>query len=425
MRIDVALKPSLITAYISLFGMMYYSYIIYKRDPKFFLLNILFFTAYIPAAISNVLNESFPNYLTELNQVSFLNGSLVINVFYFSILILGIKTAFISKTKRIILDRKFFSLSLLNKAKGLFLLLITILILSLIIYNSPLVLGINRLDYRINISKFPIQLILNLSNSLLYFIVIYYFFSKKKYNFYILFIVFCVVQILHGDRFSGLFFGFSIILITMAAFKNRFPPFSKVKYYIIIIVLLITLILFINVSFTSDLNPWGRIIIRYSLQSEVWWSTQNYVSNHPVDYSSFLSHGMGIGTDKNVSGINYMMKILAPDQVYNLYIERGSKFTMGAPSLLLVTLGPVFGGFAVFLSGCLCGRVLKSFVLSSNSTSYISGFFYLKAYLMTTYACIMGDYPKLISTLFFFYLLMAIITSGWKFSNSQLRRITF
>ena len=415
-QIDNTFKPSLVTVYVGLSALIYYLFMIYKNDAKIFLLNILIITAYTQTIFSNTINESNNIYLSELNQTTFLNGSTVTNIFYFSLLFLGIKFGTTIVAKRIKITKTIYPFALLNKIKSIFIFLIIVLIASLIIYDSPLLMGMNRLTYRQDISEFPIQLIFNLTNSLLYFIVIIHLFdlkNKRKINYFLF--IYCCIQILHGDRFSGLFFGLSIVIISFSIFRSQFPEFRVILKSVLALFIIGVLIMFVNVSKASDVDPITTMLMRISLQSEVWWSTQNYISNHPADYSLFFGNVMGIGTDNSSSGINYMMKILAHKNVYDLYIELGSKLTMGAPSLLLVCFGYGFGGLAVLFSGFLLGKALNFLLLASNSGAFISGFFYLKIFMIMNYAIIMGDYPKLISPHIFFYLFLAIATSGWKF----------
>lgn len=423
MLVDISIENSLVTAYISFGLMIYYIIKFYNYDPNFLLLNILIVAAYSQAAFSNIANESFNIYMYELNQIAFLNGSTVFNIFFFSILILGIKIGFLSTSKRLVFNKKLFSWLLLDKIKIIFILLVLLLILSLLIYGSPLLLGVNRLIYRQSISQFPVQLIFNLSNSLLYFMVIFYFFSNNKKPYYYLIVFYWLIQIFHGDRFSGLFFGFCVIVITLAMFIDRFPPFSKIRKYIIIAFLLFAFTIFLNISFVNDTDPVLKILSRFSMQSEIWWATQNYIAENPPNYSGFLGNVMGIGTDNSVNGINYMMKILAPSSVYDLYIQIGSQFTMGAPSLLFVILGKYLGGVAVFFSGYLFGKLTKIMVLSVNSGAIVSGYFYLKMFLIANYAITMGEYPKFTSFIFIFYFLIAVFSSGWTINKEDLKRI--
>lgn len=417
--IDLIFSPSIFILFLGLIGFSYYLIVFYNKEPKLFFLSILLVIGFYPTVISNALNEIINVYLPEINQTSYLNGSTITNIFFISVFFLSSRLGYSMTNKNYILGKVFIPFHYLNGARFIFLIILVFLIVLLFIYNSPLFLGVDRLYYRNKIIPFPIQFILNLSNSLLYFMAIFLFYSRiKSIKFFVILFLYGLVLVLHGDRFSGLFFGFSIIVITLSTLKQKFPSISQLKYYFLGALVLVCCTLMINLISTgySDEVAFSRNLIRFSLQSEVWWASQNIITYYPNDLSLFFENVLGLGAPSSSQGMNYMMKLLAPENIYNSYLDKGAKFTMGFPSILLVTLGFFLGGVAIIFFGLLIGFVQKKLVISTTNSYYVSGFFILKIYLLLTYAFTMGDLQKIFSIHFLLYGFLALVCSSWKFS---------
>ncbi|MDK2375911.1 DUF6418 domain-containing protein [Serratia fonticola] len=399
----------------------------YKIEQSFFILLIPFSIPHISAIISNVFIET-GTYVEELKQFSYATGGTIRLVFFMITFFLTARFVYAFLLKFEIIDTNNSGLRqvpLLSEKIiiWLSLTLIIILLLGALIWGTPLGNDEQRFDFW-SAHPFPQFRGLLYQGYQLAFVLgvlIPNGFYKRIMS--LLIIAFCLMNVLYGEKFTGIFLTciYFIVGYTASVNINKFQRISFITMKKIIITLFILLLVFGIIFYQYkyvhkiDGSIIGFITMRiFALQGEVWWaidsifSKKNDISN--IEYLLFSGNGC-----KDYGGLYYMMSKITSASLVSSYCERGVTFTMGYPAILISTVGYLSGWFINIFFGSFVGVTLylirKIIINGSILGLYVSA----KVLLIETHAFNMGNLFNIIDFNFIFYFILLFVLTKVRF----------
>lgn len=410
---------------------------LYKHKQYFFFLLMPFIFPHFTAIVSNFSLETGA-YIEELQVMSYATGGVTRLVFFmlsfFMVAMLAFN--FIEKYR---VNRFFLTLKgdysrlekqLLVLFSGV---IFAILLLNAFLWGSPLLKGVQRFDYWVG---HPYPGIRNLlyQGYLLSFILGVYI-TKIKLNrtgkpiSYIgIVILFCLFNVLYGEKFTGVFLTLLYFFIGMfgslVLYKKINIVNAKTIMFVVVMSLLLYGLIYYQYKYIHQLpgSIFSFIESRVlNLQGEVWWAID---SSAPT--GNGLSYLYSYSDNCRMSGGLYsLMYQIAPTSLVDSYCERGITFTMGYPAILISSVG-YFSGFLFNLFfAVLVGVTLFLVKKSIEYPNVISLFLSAKVLLIETHAFNMGNIYNVIDVKFFVYFLLLLFFSELRLKNAQISSHVF
>ncbi|AWL30329.1 hypothetical protein DJ533_18090 [Acinetobacter defluvii] len=371
---------NIFTCIFSIFIFLSTLFFVYKTIPE-----LVYISGYMLMAITTTLIISifleYGIFLIEIGQQSYainLPSKALIQVLMF---FLGMTFSYIffKKSTLRVLDLSNISNYLINKALiAIILIFISILLLIAVRYGVPFQYGIHRNDYWAFYAPSWGGVLVYLLIQLNFVLGLLYSQEKNKvYIFLYLAVIACII--LMGERMTGLvysvFFFFLPFLVNKLKFKVKISFHKKILISFLVVSLLSFTLYknFSNVDVNSD--PKESILMRASLQPQMWWGLDLLSNNSPKDLDLVVKKYLGIGESDRESGTYYLMDQVSSKSLVDARFETQSKFTMSGffnhvyyfgywLGALLNFLWGAFFGFLCYLLylGIKCKNIIYSFI---------------------------------------------------------------
>lgn len=340
--------------------------------------------------------------LSEIHQSAFLTGATfrTLTVCYF--VMLGAFHSFnVTGGIRFVYGQ----LSIITNELMIKILTITVLLLILLMlffrikYGSPNDYGVDRFYYWNNIApkwgeyaKFILQQLSFLIG------VVYAIKGRNKYI--LIYFASVLSQFLAGEKFTGLFLSTIFFFVPLVVVRgiNLWRVIFNART--IALSLIATGILmasaFLSYLAISGGDAGARLINRVVLQSQMWWAVDYYSSGSFTSFDEIFKHMLGFTDNTNLIGIRYLMSIVAPSDVYSIFMDRGITFTMAAPVNLTYFFGfPLCLIPAIFI-GWISGISFRIVVESIKSGDMILCLLSIKLYYVIIRVLTMADVHQLL-----------------------------
>ena len=341
---------------------------IYKNYPTLIFVFFYLFFGYLSMVVSVFYLDFGGKYSFELSKTSVQSNSLVIlTLFYLSTIFLfllwyRLRIPQFKQYSSLNFERSRFYL----KPKFILLFLYATVIYILILYwhlfysGIPLFLGYGKGEIWLY-SKFKfLQPISNQSSTVLLVLGFLFAYIRKyqkdniaytKYLFYfkIILIFFICYIILMGYKFGGpllFLFSFYISHLVFLSFENKFRFRDLAKYIIFFSLFFVSVVWYVYTHSTFNIqgDTWALIFDRiFALQGQMWHFVYNGIVDQSIvpDLSQLTKEFKNIfsNTYSKETGINYVMRLIMPDDRLHSYLSKGVRLSGGYPAILLSISG--------------------------------------------------------------------------------------
>ncbi|WP_443190918.1 DUF6418 domain-containing protein [Pseudomonas indica] len=306
----------------------------------------------------------------------------------------------------------------LKFSNGVFILVILLLLflyLGLFLYGSPVFQGVQRFEYWAEHPMPLLHSVLQYGFQLSFLIGVIQVFCSEKRRFSVLCVLlFVFVNILYGEKFTGIFlvmvyFFCGIYIAKISRGEGGFHlTASRFSAMVAIASGMFSLVYFhYTYIHAVDGGAFRFIFDRaFSLQGHTWWGIDALVS------SGYPSQGIGpifAGREDEVKGIYSLMEVIAPKSIYDSYVARGVSFTMGFPAILIFSVGYSWAFVLCVFFGAILGVVFFVLVGLVRGFNVVGIFLAVKVVLILSHALNMGGLYLLFDTRFAFYFLLMLI----------------
>lgn len=373
------------------------------------------------AIISNVYLEGGA-YIIEQSDYSHATGSTLRLTFYSTIFLIGTIIGYKSLKSNLISCSYSFCPPFKQKYPIIVALALVVLlfnVLNILLFGSPLQMGIQRFDYwRLH----PVPILSKLTSYL--FLLCFYLgavYGGAKNYFYkissiLILIAYFVINILLGEKFTGFYLDVMYFLIGFLLsrlwLRGAIP---KIFTILLTSVLLLIPLFYLVVWHYTNLHGIDTelvlkfIIARiFALQGHVWWGFDRLMMDgHSISQglgSLFISE-----PDTNNSLIYNLMYQIAPSSLVDSYKERNVTFSMLSPAISVYLFGYTGTLLYQFIGGCIFGMSGAYLLCKLAKSQIISSFIALKIYLMLTHVFNMGVVSIFVQPTFYFYVIYAIV----------------
>ena len=396
---------------------------LYNRNKVFFISHIYIFYAITSTLIVSIFLEHGV-YLIEINTLSHSTNLPIKASFQVFCFIVG--SLFIFKT---LLKSNLIVVNLTansNLIIRIFFYLLTIFFIGVLfviasIYGTPLSHGVHRNDYWTfyapSWGAIPTYWLMQLT------FIFGYFYSKYKQKYDIYFFLGSLITIfLMGERFTGLLYSlvfFSIpLLLTNTQIQLKLSSTKKI-IFVCSSIFFISFALYNSfIKSQSSLNPLEQVLMRSSLQSQMWWALEKKAEISPKSSDVILKNYFGWGIAERYSGVYYLMDQVSDQSIVNDRYESNSRFTMSGFINNIYIFGYIFGTFVNFLWGLIFGLITYCFYIGIKSLNIIYVFISFKLLFKIQATLLNGSIPDLFSleTLIFLSMLIFFL----RFSQTQI-----
>lgn len=382
---------------ISIIAWSYSCFIFIKKDSRFGILSIFFLTSFLAAGLINAYAENGV-YMSEILEQTKINGSTTRILSLCYILMLSAFVIFKS------VDRITFPIAYLsqNNQKSLDLIVnilvlffMAILVYTRIRYGNPNTYGVDRFYFWENIAPAWIGYCKFLLQHLSMFLGLMY--AQRKERKYIVILIFSIIcQMLVGDKFTGLYLSAIFFIIPVIILRKVNLPKYIFNYKTFVLISLFFLVLFFASylsyqAITNGSDGYARLINRLILQSQMWWAVDNYSKGVMLSFDFIIKHMIGIGAENNETGIRYLMGVIAPNRIWNIFMDRGVTFTMGSPVNFIYFFGYPLSIIPIIFFGGLLGLFFKLISYAITTTNPILSIVSAKLYYVLISVYAMGD----------------------------------
>ncbi len=384
-------------------------------------LNLMYIWAFSTALISCFIVE-FGAYLSEIRIFGALSNATV-KIGFPSMILLYISINFCDWLTKNIQPQKRLPKFYQDIATGAILMFSITAVLALmvviIVYGTPNSHNVDRFYYWENIApSWGRYLQYNLTQ-LAFILGVLFVNSNRKYIYALLLLFSLVIQFLGGEKFTGPF-------LSILFFFTPYLVMSKRNLLIRIltprnlIILSLVFFSFTYIIYLSYLAIYGNNIAatksfveRIALQSQVWWALDQHseLLNSDLSFDWLATNFFGFGKDSehDVFGMYYIMKVIAPDDVFQRFFSNSVRFTMGTPvnynfffGYLLAPVICIFGGLLMGFSAWVLRVAID---LNDLFYSFIAIKFYYLVILIST----MSDVQYLISLKFNLFIVFIVV----------------
>ena len=364
----------------SIFIFLFMLFSVYRNIPE-----LIYISGYMLMAMTTTLIISifleYGVFLIEIGQQSYsidLPSKALLQLLMFFLGML-ISYVFFKKSTLRVLNLSQLSNFLLNKLLiTTIIIFISVLLIIALKYGVPFKYGIHRNDYWAFYAPSWGGVLVYLLIQLNFILGLLYSQEKNKiYIFLYLSVIACII--LMGERMTGLVY--SVFFFSLPLLVNKLKFNIKISLYKKIIISLLVILLlgftlyknFSNVDANSD--PKESILMRASLQPQMWWGLDLLSNNSPKDLDLIIKKYLGFGELERESGTYYLMDQVSSKSLVDARFETKSKFTMSGffnnvfyfgywGGAFLNLIWGAFFGFLCYLLylGIKCKNIVYSFV---------------------------------------------------------------
>jgi Family of unknown function (DUF6418) len=401
--------------------------IVYRERQLLFFIFLPLAFPHLTAIVSNFYIDT-GTYISELSIYSQSTGAvnrLVFLVLTMFIVAVTFSNFFIEKFK---FSQYYLNFSIKgfekNFIKVFAFIIISILILGLLKWGTPLSLSEQRFEFWAN-HPFPMLRGILYQTYLIGFLAgCSYIHSNNKKTVIFIMLMVIVTNLLYGEKFTGIYLplmyyviGYMISYYIINNNGRRVITIGVVFFSLILLIIVFSIVYY-QYKYIHNVgnDVVGYIIARiFSLQGEVWWGVDHYYFDESLSPKLKYLFQEGSSCD-NYGGLYYLMREIAPWSLVSSYCDRGVTFTMGFPAIGLATLGFFNTIIFCFVAGLLLALTAVLVTDSIRNKNYIAMFVSFKVILIETHALAMGNVFNIIDFKFAVYLIALFFISRIRFS---------
>ena len=372
----------------SIYSIVIYFFVLFyffKFDKDFFLINsFIFYGGVTTLLISLILENGI--YLVEIGRQSYalhVPEKAVTQLISFS---LGscLIFSFLKKSNFTVLNlTEKLNFTVANFFRLLVVLGILITFLIATKYGTPLTHGVHRNDYWTYYAPSWGGVVTYWIMQLNFILGVLFSKNKKKIDVLLLLAILTTIFMM-GERFTGLVY--SLFFFFLPFFINGQKiniKISKIKIFIIGIIAVFGIGYTLINSFSkidSNTSPIESVMIRASLQSQMWWALDELSDFYPKDVDILYNKYWGFDDIERNVGVYYLMDQVASKSIVDARYETKSRFTMSGFFNNIYFFGYLLGTLINFLWGCFFGVISYFFYKSIISFNIIFSFFAFKLF---------------------------------------------
>lgn len=371
-------------------------YFLVKKE-SFFIISSFFLWSILTTAISGLILETGV-YLPEMGDVSTLNGATAINVSLAVITLLVASNVFVYMNDRIKvnLNTSFFLNSIIEKAyPKLFFFATLVVIYFCVKYGRPSDYGQDRFYYWNNIAPSWGNLVRLFVEQSVFILGCIYAKTKRK-NILAIFFLGVLSQILVGEKFTGIFQ--MLLFFTVCYFvsidlkiNKKFFSFKNIVLFIFIGAVFLFLVWSSYFSLSGDSSlAFESLKTRIAAQSQLWWALTENMPSSDISVANIVVNFFGIGAMPENTGMSYLMGLVMPQHLFNIYQDAGIALTMAFPANILLFFGPFLSLLVCMILAIFLALALWFTTYTLRNNDYILLFIAMKVFNIAIQFILMG-----------------------------------
>ncbi|WP_326467226.1 DUF6418 domain-containing protein [Enterobacter wuhouensis] len=371
-------------------------YFLVKKE-SFFIISSFFLWSILTTAISGLILETGV-FLPELGEVSTLNGATSINVSLavITLLITSNVYVFLNSRIKVEINTSYLVNSLIEKIYPVFVALATIFVIFLFIkYGKPSDYGQDRFYYWNNIAPSWGNLVRLFVEQSVFILGCIYAKNKKK-TILALFVLGLLSQILVGEKFTGifqmlLFFAVSFLIASNSVISKKIFSFKNMILFSCLGFIFLVLVWTSYFSLSGDSTlAYESLKTRIAAQSQLWWALTENGASANFTISSLFVNLFGIGALPENTGMSYLMGLVMPQHLFNVYQEAGIALTMAFPANILLFFGPFMSLLICLILAVFLALALWFTAYTLRNKDYILLYIAMKVFNIAIQFVLMG-----------------------------------
>ncbi|MCM7883192.1 DUF6418 domain-containing protein [Enterobacter sichuanensis] len=367
------------------------------KKESFFIISSFFLWSILTTAISGLILETGV-FLPELGEMSTLNGATAINLSLAVITLLISSNVFVFMNNRILvnLNTSIFFNAIIERIYPILVLLATFVVIFFFIkFGRPSDYGQDRFYYWNNIAPSWGNLVRLFVEQSVFILGCIYARTKSKIILGV-FILGLISQILVGEKFTGifqmlLFFSVCFLIASNKTISKKLFSFKSILFFSVLGVVFIILVWTSYFSLSGDSSlAFESLKTRVAAQSQLWWSLTENARNTEIDILSITNNFFGIGVQPENTGMLYLMGLVMPQQLFNVYQEAGIALTMAFPANIILFFGPFLSLLVCAILAFFLALALWFTVYTLRNRDYILLFIAMKVFNIAIQFILMG-----------------------------------
>lgn len=371
-------------------------YFLAKKE-SFFIIGSFFLWSILTTAISGLILETGV-FLPELGEISTLNGATAINVSLAVITLLVTSNVFVFMNKRIKVElvTSFFINSVIEKLYPMLIFLATLVVIFIFTkYGRPSDYGQDRFYYWNNVAPSWGNLVRLFVEQSVFILGCIYAKTKKK-TILAIFFLGILSQILVGEKFTGifqmlLFFTVCFLISSNSMISKKIFSFKNVVIFSSLGCIFIVLVWMSYFSLSGDSSlAFESLKTRIAAQSQLWWALTESATSADINISSIFGNFFGVGAKPENTGMSYLMGLVMPQHLFNVYQDAGIALTMAFPANILLFFGPFLSLLVCMILAVFLALALWFTAYTLRNKDYILLFIAMKVFNIAIQFILMG-----------------------------------
>ncbi|KUQ84109.1 MULTISPECIES: DUF6418 domain-containing protein [Enterobacter cloacae complex] len=367
------------------------------KKESFFIISSFFLWSIFTTAISGLILETGV-FLPELGEMSTLNGATAVNLSLAIITLLIASNIFVFMNDRILvnLNTSFFLNAIIERIYPVMVLLATFVVIFFFIkFGRPSDYGQDRFYYWNNVAPSWGNLVRLFVEQSAFILGCIYARTKSKIILGV-FLLGLISQILVGEKFTGifqmlLFFSVCFLIASNKTISKKLFSFRSILIFSALGVVFIILVWTSYFSLSGDSSlAFESLKTRIAAQSQLWWSLTENARNADIDILHITDNFFGIGVQPENTGMLYLMGLVMPQQLFNVYQEAGIALTMAFPANILLFFGPFLSLLVCSILAVFLALALWFTVYTLRNRDYILLFIAMKVFNIAIQFILMG-----------------------------------
>lgn len=367
------------------------------KKESFFIISSFFLWSILTTAISGLILETGV-FLPELGEMSTLNGATAINLSLAVITLLISSNVFVFMNNRILvnLNTSIFFNAIIERIYPILVLLATFVVIFFFIkFGRPSDYGQDRFYYWNNIAPSWGNLVRLFVEQSVFILGCIYARTQSKIILGV-FLLGLISQILVGEKFTGifqmlLFFSVCFLIASNKTISKKLFSFKSILFFSVLGVVFIILVWTSYFSLSGDSSlAFESLKTRVAAQSQLWWSLTENARNTEIDILSITNNFFGIGVQPENTGMLYLMGLVMPQQLFNVYQEAGIALTMAFPANIILFFGPFLSLLVCAILAFFLALALWFTVYTLRNRDYILLFIAMKVFNIAIQFILMG-----------------------------------
>lgn len=421
---SIAVKGSLFLNILAVTSFLLLIVHFFKKEKIFFVLSSFFTWSLFTTAFSCLILETGV-YLPEIGEFSSLNGATAINISTaaFTLIMASKFFSFLDNRIPANLNTSFSINNVLDTIYPFIVLVAIFIVIYISIhYGRPSDFGQDRFFYWNNIAPAwgnSIRLIVEQSS----FILGCLYAKSKRKNILVIYFMGVLSQVLVGEKFTGIFqmiifFGVSYLIAGRVNIRSKVLSTKNITLVLIMVVVFGLLIWssYFSLSNNSDIAL-ESLKTRIASQSQIWWKLTELSQQNSLVTFDFFKNFFGVGANSDSTGMLYLMSLVMPEKLYQIYEDAGIALTMAFPANVLFFFSPIIALLVCSILAIYLALALWFTSVALKNKDIILLFIAMKVYNISIQFLLMGRVYILFewkAVLFFIPLAYAFILSKKK-----------